>query len=142
MPCGDFICAQDLPKAGEIGILGVDGLAKRKAARGVLVPVVHERVVGEGREVREGGVHLLTRAFEETAAARDEECVTGEDATRVLGVRRVGRVETNRVLCVAWCCETLDADVNPERQLVLVLDKMGRGGGLVGAGIDDGIGVG
>jgi hypothetical protein len=106
MTCSDFIRAQDLPKAGEIGILGIDGLAKRKAARGVLVPVVHERVVGEGREVREGGVHLLARALEETAAARDEECVAGEDATRVLRVRRVGRVETNGVLRVARCCET------------------------------------
>ena len=102
---GDDAVRDELLQARERGVRGVDGLGEREVALRVLVPVVHDCLCGERREVGERGVHLGAGALEEAAAAGDEERVPGEDAARVAPAL-VCHVVADRVLGVAGCGET------------------------------------
>lgn len=86
------------------GIVVQYALGKLDVALCVLVAREHLCVVGKcGERFVQRGVHLLGRAFEEAAAAADEERVAGEDGA----VAAVFEEETDAVLCVAGrvqCC--------------------------------------
>jgi hypothetical protein len=61
--------------------MGLDGLREADIGERVLVPAVHLRVVGQGAQLLQRGVHLLRRAFEDAAAAAGEERVATEEST-------------------------------------------------------------
>lgn len=73
-----------------VGVVGVGGLGKAQVRERVLVGAVDARVVGQGGEPLQGGVHLCSRAAEEPSAAAAEEGVSGEHEARA-GIGDVGR---------------------------------------------------
>ncbi len=104
----DGVGVDDRREARETRVPGVDGAREPEVARGVLVPDVRDRVVGQRRaEQLERGVHVRPGALEEHPAAADEERVPREDCACVArGRRRVGHVIADRVARMARRCET------------------------------------
>lgn len=93
-------------EARDLRALRVDVLREREVALRVLVPVVHDRLRRERREVAQRGVHLRPGALEEPAAAGDEQRVAREDPTRVRSPRAGRHVVADGVLRVARGGET------------------------------------
>ena len=75
----DRVRIDDRREPRETRILRVNGTREPEVARGVLVPDIRDRVVGERRAHQlERGVHLRTGALEEHPATTDEERVPRE----------------------------------------------------------------
>ncbi len=102
---GDDTVFDECLETSQRKVCWVDALRKREVALGVLVAVVHDRLVWKGAEVGERGVHLAADALEETAAACDKQGVAREDAAGMVP-SVVGHVVANRVLGVARRRET------------------------------------
>ena len=57
-------------------VVGLDSQTELGAALGVLVTIVHDRVVRELAQLGECCMHLLWSTLEEAAASREEQCVS------------------------------------------------------------------
>lgn len=105
----DGVLGDEFAEPRDRCVLRVDGAREPEIGRGVLVPDVRDRRVGERGEAFKRGVHLRARALEKEAAAGDEERVAREDRSSVGGRGRrggVGHVVADRVLGVAGRGET------------------------------------
>jgi hypothetical protein len=102
----------------------------------VLVSRVHERIVGELRELREGGLHFRGGAFEELPASADEERVAGEHGAVRGRAGAVDHVVADAVLRVAGGVDRGDGDVLPDGEDLAVLRRRGHERAVLAA--DDG----
>jgi hypothetical protein len=105
---GDLIVVCKLHEPLNGLVVGIDLRSKLGVACRIFMSVVHHRLTGKLTELREGGMHLLSSAFEEAAASASEERVAGEDGSRVVSG---SGVVADRVLGMAWCVDALDGDI-------------------------------
>lgn len=120
-----------LIRVGEIAqlldrlVLRIDLQEEVDVRLGVLVSGEDARVVRERSEgLVERGVHLLGAAFEEFAAAADEEGVPGEHGAFRWRFRPVFHVVADAVLGVAGRVERGDGDVLAEREARVVRRRL------------------
>ena len=118
----DGVLRRELLEAGDGSVVRLDGLGERDVALGVLVAVVADGLVGQGRQVFERGSHLGRGALEEAAAAGDEQRVAREDAAGMGGVVRRG-VVADRVLRVARGVQTPGATWSTSSEMVRRMHK-------------------
>jgi len=103
---GNFVLFDKSDETVDVCVFGIDVFAKSNVASGVFVSVVHSGAVGKRSEIIERGVHLCSITFEETTAASDKEGITSEHCTWFVWLALVSDVVTDRILSVAWRCET------------------------------------